>query len=361
MKNKEIKVLILPVNIVSIPSLTTFYLNKKGLSSKCISFLNSTIHQNYKDTIHIPAEGSLFRNPFLILNWLKLYLLMTKYYLNADVIHWIHRIPPPFFYWKFLNLISKKKIHFVEFLGTDTRTPSKLMQINKYYKETYYNGYEYAKMESDEISYSISKVFQKMGAIPLLAPEMLFYNRTDFFPKSYLLFQRIDLIQFPVQPFKIDHEITIVHSPTKEIAKGSKYVEQAIHILNIEFPNLKFIKVVNKTRAENIEIVKNCDIFLDQFIIGGYGMASTEAMAMGKPVLCYLLEELFDYGLPKECPIINTNPEQIYHHLKALILDQKYRKEIGEKSRAYVEKYHDADIVCDQLIEIYKKELDAIK
>jgi hypothetical protein len=358
-KHRDIKVLILPVNIVSIPSLTTFYLNKKGIQAKCITYLNSTIHQNYENTIHIPAEGNLFKNPILILKRIKLYLVMTKYYLKADIIHWIHRIPPPVFYWKFLSLISKSKIHFVEFLGTDTRIPSKLMQINKYYKKTYYEGYEYAKMESDQISYDISKVFHSMDAIPLLVPEMLFYNRSDFFPKSYLLFQRIDLSQFEYQPFKNENEIIIVHSPTKEITKGSKYVEHAINILKNEFSNLKFIKVINKTREENIEIVKHCDIFLDQFVVGGYGMASTEAMALGKPVMCFLLDELFSYGLPKECPIINTNPDQIYNNLKKLVMDQNYRKEMGERSRAYVEKYHDADKVCDQLIEIYKKELDA--
>jgi glycosyltransferase involved in cell wall biosynthesis len=353
------KVLILPVNIVSIPSLTAFILRLKGIDATCVSFLNSSIHESYEGTISIPAEGSLLKNPMVLFNRLKLYAVLVYYYFNADIIHWIHRIPPPLFLWKTLNLISKRKIHFVEFLGTDTRVPGKLMKINQYYKNVYSNGYEYKAFETDLIAEKLSKVFNNINAIPLLAPEMLFYNDIKMFPKSYLLFQRINLNQFRVQNSKnSNNRIIIVHSPTKEIAKGSKYVDAAITKLKTEFENIEYIKVINKTREENIEIVATCDIFLDQFIIGGYGMAATEAMAMGKPVLCYLLDELYEFGLPKDCPIVNTNPDEIYDNVKKLILDKNLRDEIGRRGRIFVEENHDAEKVCDRLIEIYKDELN---
>lgn len=359
---KKPKILILPVNIVSIPSLTAATLIKKGYDATCIDFLDSPILNYYTGTIHIPAIGSAFKHPGLFWQRLKLYYTILKYFLQADIIHWIHKIPAPISFWTFIIKLFPGKVHFVEFLGTDTRMPSVLRKMNPYYDYVYDHGYEYASEETDERAVYFSKMFNNIGAIPLLAPEMLMYNKAEYFPKSYLLFQRMNLSEVEVHYPAISNErIRIVHSPTKKITKGSVYVEKAIAQLKLKYPQIEYIEMTNQPRKVNLETVASCDIFVDQLIVGGYGMAATEAMSMGKPVCCYLLENLYEYGLPKTCPIVNTNPDNLMEQLEELILHPEKRHSIGKASREYVEKYHDADKVGEELIRIYHQEWKTTK
>ena len=105
--------------------------------------------------------------------------------------------------------------------------------------------------------------------------------------------------------------------------------------------------------------IQSSDIFVDQLICGSHGMAACEAMSFGKPVLCYLMPELFESGLPSECPIVNTNPSNLEENLIRLITDGKLRQETGLKSRLYVEKYHNADNIAQELVSLFKNSLNS--
>ena len=77
--------------------------------------------------------------------------------------------------------------------------------------------------------------------------------------------------------------------------------------------------------------MQKADIFLDQIICGGYGMACTEAMAFGKPVMCYIMPEVFKAGLPEDFPITNTNPDNLKEQLIKLITDPQMRHDTGKE------------------------------
>jgi hypothetical protein len=96
------------------------------------------------------------------------------------------------------------------------------------------------------------------------------------------------------------------------------------------------------------------DIFLDQFIIGYYGMAALEAMAYGKPVLCYVKPSVLKEE-PPNLPIVNANPDNLVEMLEPLLQDGRLRLVLGKQGRAHVEKYHDAVKLAYQLVEIYQE------
>ena len=79
-----------------------------------------------------------------------------------------------------------------------------------------------------------------------------------------------------------------------------------------------------------------------------------EAMSYGKPTISYIMKEVFENGLPLDCPIVNANPDTLEEKLIELITNPILRHEIGKKSRAYVEKYHDVEKISKKLLEIYK-------
>ena len=66
----------------------------------------------------------------------------------------------------------------------------------------------------------------------------------------------------------------------------------------------------------------------------------------------------FEGGLSEECPIVNTNPDNLKEQLIKLITNPQLRHNIGIKSRAFAEKFHDVNKISGQLLEIYKLELE---
>jgi glycosyltransferase involved in cell wall biosynthesis len=103
--------------------------------------------------------------------------------------------------------------------------------------------------------------------------------------------------------------------------------------------------------------MSECDVYVDQLVLGAHGFAAVEAMAFGKPVICYVNPEIGkDY--PADLPIVNANPDNIAEQLEALIRNASLRREIGEKSRAYVEKYHDERKVAAELVQIYDEVIE---
>ena len=74
-----------------------------------------------------------------------------------------------------------------------------------------------------------------------------------------------------------------------------------------------------------------CDIIIDQLIVGWYGVLSIEGMCMGKPVMCYIQQDLSEI-YPK-LPILNTNPNSIRMDLIKLIENPEYRIKLGNQGR----------------------------
>jgi len=92
------------------------------------------------------------------------------------------------------------------------------------------------------------------------------------------------------------------------------------------------------------------DIGVDQLILGWYGKLATESMALGKPTICYINEKfLSQMSYVHNLPIVNSNPATIYQDLKHLLDNPKLRRDIGLKSRAYMEATHNQEVVGAEL------------
>src|SRR5690606_29311649 len=112
--------------------------------------------------------------------------------------------------------------------------------------------------------------------------------------------------------------------------------------------------VENVPHKELKERYKDCDIFIDQVLSGWYGTAAIEAMAIGRPVICYYREEYFQYiNYGKKIPIINANCNNIYEVLKDLLCSKQNLQDIGLKSRKFVEDVHDIKKITERLIKEY--------
>ncbi|MCX7877355.1 MAG: glycosyltransferase [Ignavibacteria bacterium] len=139
--------------------------------------------------------------------------------------------------------------------------------------------------------------------------------------------------------YRLNERIKIVHAPSDDGIKGTKYVIKAIETLKREGCEFDFELIRNKSNDETLEAIRNSDILIDQMVLGYYGLVSVEGMALGKTVVCYIKEKLYDY-LP-DLPIINLNPDNLAEGLKELIQNREKLTETGKLGREFAEKYHD--------------------
>jgi hypothetical protein len=143
--------------------------------------------------------------------------------------------------------------------------------------------------------------------------------------------------------------LKIFHAPNHKSIKGTKYFVSAVESLKRDGFDIELI-ILQKVPNEIIkEMILTADIIADQLVIGWYGMFAVEAMAMGKPVLCYIrpdFEELFIHeGLlePGELPIIKCDHRNLKEILLHLIEHREELDPVGERSREFVVKHHSTE------------------
>jgi glycosyltransferase involved in cell wall biosynthesis len=145
--------------------------------------------------------------------------------------------------------------------------------------------------------------------------------------------------------------VRVLHAPNHRAIKGTQSFIEAVRELKGSGVDVELIILERIPNDEVKRVMATVDIVADQLIVGWYAMLALEAMAMGKPVLCYIrkdLEELYiTKGLlsPGELPVINCTPLTVKQKLQELVSDRSALDEIGRRSRAYALKHHSMDAV----------------
>jgi glycosyltransferase involved in cell wall biosynthesis len=175
----------------------------------------------------------------------------------------------------------------------------------------------------------------------------------EWSPNGIWLPNPIDTREYEfVEPNSQPHKLRILHAPSSRGAKGTEFVIKAIDKLKKNGYDIEFVLLENVPHEEVLKQIQSSDIIVDQLIFGWYGVFSIEAMCMGKPVLCYIRNDLID----KYCqnlPILNTSSEAVYENLVKLIENPEQRIDLGIQSRKYIEIIHDSEVISKKLVEIY--------
>ena len=144
----------------------------------------------------------------------------------------------------------------------------------------------------------------------------------------------------------------VLHAPTNRLIKGTRYVEAAYDALRPRFPNVEFQVVERLPWHELRDAIAEADVIVDQVFMGWYGMVAVEAMAMGKPVLCFVRPD-FEARLDR-CPIVRCTTDDLAERLAEVLSPDLDRARLGEEGRAYVERVHAAPAIARGLIDLYQ-------
>ncbi|MBN2452719.1 MAG: glycosyltransferase family 4 protein [Candidatus Omnitrophica bacterium] len=179
-----------------------------------------------------------------------------------------------------------------------------------------------------------------------LAIDLKYWHPSEVIPSEHRLPEAKGAVRI-LHPFE--------NSKARGDQKGTRFIKKAVEELKGEGYNIEFIFVDNVPYEAMKYYYQQADIVVVQLLMGTYSGVSVEAMAMGKPVVCYLNKDALRL-LPKDNPIVNANPENIKEALKGLITDKARRVELGIKSRRHIEKYHDALKLAQEYIGLYNKD-----
>ncbi|ETI67132.1 glycosyltransferase family 4 protein [Neobacillus vireti] len=243
-----------------------------------------------------------------------------------------------------LKELGKKMV--MHHWGSDVRSVRMVRKLNPYrLPPTYYTDLEIDRQLKYVTKYIDTAIVQDYEAYPYVK---------DYYKKVFVLPLACNVEDFEVSyPLVTNDNPAIVHAPTNRSFKGSNHVEAAVNQLQgkAEFT----YQIVEKMSHEKaIAIYKDADIIIDQLLCGTYGMFSVEAMAMGKPVVAFIRDDVRN-KFPAELPIVQATPETLADVLLELIQNPERRHEIGRAGRRYVETYHSAERVTNELITIYQQ------
>lgn len=147
----------------------------------------------------------------------------------------------------------------------------------------------------------------------------------------------------------------VVTSSNHHGIDGTKYIRQAIDMLQDEGHAVELIEVSNMPYKEALTVYKSADVYVGKLRMGYYNNANIECMLMGVPCMSYIRTE-FLKDIP-DCPIIITTPDTVYQNLKRYIDTPEELREIGNRGPGFIKKYHDADKIVKYMISLYDEAL----
>lgn len=343
------KVLHLPTNIASQMSVTVRALRAEGIDARGLS--GGSLVQDGSGIELLPLQGGPW--PRRLWSALRRCGRISRAVAWADVVHW-HYGPglPGALDLKLARLLGRKR--FVEFWGSDIRNPEIESAGNRWYAEAFADPNFECRAESAENSRRVQSTFARAGARALIpSPGMAEYLMGGCFAVHERTAQRVCLEDYPpVYPEARAARPLLVHAPTAPVTKGSRYILAAVEKLWERF-DFDFKLITGMPHAVAREWISRCDVFIDQVVAGEYGLAAVEAMALGKPVVCFIKPSLTGAYAPG-LPVVNAAPDTVEQVLEELLADGPRRRRTGELSRAWVEAHHDARKIARQLIGIYQ-------
>lgn len=250
-----------------------------------------------------------------------------------------------------LELLKKhgKKL-VVQHRGSDVR----MLSIAQSFNNPYVRVKGGRRRQEEQIVNKIKELSAYIDHAIVADHELLPYVENHY-KHVHILRQFITLDRFkPSYPSTQSTRPLIIHAPTNLHLKGTEFVLKAIRKLQRNGQKFDFKLIEGMTQEEAIRCYRKADIIIDQLLQGSFGVISLEGMALGKPVVCYIREQLLN-KYPSGLPIVNANTTTCYEVLRELIQKPQRRNLLGKAGRQYIEQYYDSHELGKQLKAIYKQ------
>jgi hypothetical protein len=308
----ELRVVHCPVNVAGIPWQNVQALRRKGVDARLVVFNRGRLHSEADVDLRRPR--GLMRGQAV--QWRAFARLLPR----TDVFHFYFGLTlvPKSLQFPLLRAFRTKSLY--HFLGSDIRgrTPA-------------------------DLTYGKRADAQVVGS----------YDAIRWVPDAEVIPPGLDLAAYSPVPPSDRARPLIVHAPSDRRRKGTEHVVRACEELGVE------LDVVERLPHDEARLrYERADIVVEQLNAGWHGVFALEAMALGKPVVTYLKDEVVrrtEEAFGVRVPIVSATKETLTERLRPLVDSPAERRRIGAESRAYVERVHDIDKVADRLLALYSR------
>jgi glycosyltransferase involved in cell wall biosynthesis len=300
-----------PVNIAGIPWENVQALRRKGVDARLVVFERGKLHHE--------ADWSLDRHGPLPVRLAQQLAAFARLAPRTDVFHFYFGLTliPKALQFPLLRALRKKSVF--HYLGSDIRGKTR-----------------------EQLAYGKRADAEIVGS----------YDAIRWVPEAHVVPPGLDLRPFTPVPPSDARRPLVVHAPSNREKKGTSHVIAACEQLDVELDIVEGVPH-EEARAR----YARADIVVDQLNAGWHGVFALESMALGKPVVAHLKEDVVEkseHGFGIRVPIVPATQETLVDALRPLVDDPALRREIGARSRAYVERVHDIDRVADRLLAVYR-------
>lgn len=248
-----------------------------------------------------------------------------------------------------LKTLGKKV--FFHFRGSEIRLTEPFVRLNPFHYMDEPIGKGFNKKMPDKSKLRYRDMVGNLCDGVFVADEEL----ATYVPNATVIRRALSERDWQFVGVEPNHKPLILHAPSRRAVKGTPAVLEAIDSLRCEGLEFEFKLIENMPHAEAVEHFRQCDIVIDQLRVGWYGVLATEAMALGKPAIAFIRDDLWETQQHK-LPIINANPLTIKDRLREVILSQTMRQNLSIAGREYYLKYHAAKQIAMTLSEEYQRE-----
>lgn len=289
-------------------------------------------------------------------------ILQWQYYPDEKQLHpryWLFNIVKSF-YARFCYVVEsqllKRKVIAVTYQGDDARQKDYSLKMFEYSIAQQVDSNYYPDGSDNKKRALIAKIDKFADLIYSLNPDLLHLlpSRAVFTPYAH-----IDLEQWQYTEGSLSTIPVVLHAPSHAGAKGTCFIVEAVNELKREGLLFEFVLIENMSNSKAKKHYERCDLVIDQLLAGWYGGFAVEAMALGKPVICYLREADMAYiplAMKQELPIIQATPASIKEVLRMWLTKRFHElKPLSRQSREFVERWHDPIKIARRGLDDYQR------
>jgi glycosyltransferase involved in cell wall biosynthesis len=178
---------------------------------------------------------------------------------------------------------------------------------------------------------------------------------------EFLPYASVDLEDWKPVEAPLNDRLLVVHAPSDRRVKGTDALIAAVDRLRGRGLELDLQLVEGVSREQARSVYERADIFVDQLLLGWYGGAAVELMALGKPVVAHLGDEdlaRVPVQLRNDLPIVPASADRIDAVLEELLTTRRPELPgLGTRGRAFVERWHDPVAIARRLAADYREAL----
>ena len=290
-------------------------------------------HIFFRRNLIILALFRLFLLVFYLFRYKCLYLYFTGGVLGRNWLLW--RLEAP------LLKLAGIKIVVMPY-GSDVQDMTRSPNLN--FKHVYSQQYKTTLLRRKLVSAKVDYWSRNANHIISSSENVRYMHVWDTLMPSHL--------PINTEKWRADHPpqttgpFVVLHAPNHRHIKGTRHFMDAVEELRAHGLDIHLVLLEGVNNDEIRAKMEEVHVVADQLIIGWYGMFAVEGMAMSKPVLCYLRDDLKDLyitaGLlePDEIPIVECCPDSVKDTIARLYRQRNNLSEVGRRSREFVERHH---------------------